>query len=85
MTRANGTSAAPGDRTILAVGEAKPGETVGTTHLRRLETARAAHGTKAARARLLLFATAFTEELRTVADGRGDTELVDLDRLYHGE
>lgn len=85
VTSANETGAAPGDRTVLAVGEAKAGETVGTTHLHRLERARAALGTQAAHARLLLFAPNFTEGLQTAVGRRGDSELVDLDRLYHGE
>ncbi len=36
-------------------------------------------------ARRLLFArSGFTAELRRAARARGDVELVDLDRLYHG-
>lgn len=67
------------------IGEAKAGETLGTTRLRHLERARAALGARAAHARLLLFAPAFTAELQATAAHRGDTELVDLDRLYHGD
>jgi len=32
----------------------------------------------------LLFSPAFTEELRSVAAKRGDTELGDFERLYDG-
>jgi hypothetical protein len=85
VTSAHDPSAPPGGRAILAIGEAKAGETVGATRLRHLETARAALGTRAAHARLLLFASAFTDELRATAARRGDTELVDLDRLYQGD
>ncbi|MPZ24795.1 MAG: hypothetical protein GEU28_14995 [Dehalococcoidia bacterium] len=72
------------DRVILAIGEAKAGETVGATRLRALEKARAALGTRAAHARLLLFATAFADALRKEVAGRQDVQLVDLERLYHG-
>jgi hypothetical protein len=35
--------------------------------------------------KLLLFAgSGFTDDLRRVARRRGDVELVDLDRMYHG-
>lgn len=77
-------SGAPSERTVLAIGEAKAGETVGKGHLRRLEQARRALGTRAARARLLLFAPAFTADLQADAARRADLELVGLDRLYHG-
>ena len=73
-----------GERTVLAIGEAKAGQTMGAGHLARLERVRAALGTRAVGARLLLFGVAFTDPL--VADGRRreDVELVDLDRLYEG-
>lgn len=74
----------PADRTILAIGEAKAGETVGTGRLTELERARAALGPRAARAKLLLFAPTFSPELTALAGRRADVELVDLDRLYHG-
>jgi hypothetical protein len=74
----------PADRPVLAIGEAKAGETVGTSRVAHLERARAALGPDAAEARLLLFAPAFTDELREVAAKRGDTELIDLERLYRG-
>lgn len=72
------------DRPVLCIGEAKAGETVGLAHLRHLERARAALGANAAGARLLLFAPAFEEDLQRVAAKRGDTELVDFERLYGG-
>jgi len=85
VTSAAEASAPPAERAILAIGEAKAGETVGATRLRQLETARAALGTRAAGARLLLFAPAFTDELQAIAARRGELELVDLERLYHGD
>lgn len=80
----DGQGDAPADRPVLAIGEAKAGETVGMSHLRHLERARAALGPNAAGARLLLFAPAFADDLRRAATERGDTELVDLERLYRG-
>lgn len=76
--------ATPAERSIHAIGEAKAGRTVGPSELRALERARAALGTRAAHARLLLVAPAFTAELETLAAGRTDIELVDLERLYRG-
>jgi hypothetical protein len=73
------------ERTVLAVGEAKAGEMVGAGHLHALEEARSALGAKAAEARLLLFATTFSEALQAEAAERTDVELVDLDRLYQGD
>lgn len=80
----DGRGDAPADRPVLAIGEAKAGETVGLSHLRHLERARSALGPNAAGARLLLFAPAFADDLRRAATERGDTELVDLERLYRG-
>ncbi len=74
----------PSQREVYAIGEAKAGETVGMGHLRRLEKARASLGTRAAHAKLLLFAPTFQPDLITAADARGDVELIDLDRLYEG-
>lgn len=76
--------AAPSDRAVLAIGEAKAGETLGTGHLRRLEKARVALGTRAAHAKLLLCGAEFHPELTSAAEGRGDVELLDLQRLYSG-
>lgn len=75
---------APAERSVLAIGEAKAGETVGRGHLRRLESARSALGSRGARARLLLFAPAFTPDVEADAARRGDLELIGLDRLYSG-
>lgn len=75
---------APANRLVLAIGEAKAGETVGMSRLQHLERARAALGQNAAGARLLLFAPAFADDLRHAAGLRADTELVDLERLYRG-
>ncbi|HEX8321529.1 hypothetical protein [Longimicrobium sp.] len=72
------------ERQVLAIGEAKAGETIGIGHLRRLEKARAALGARAAQAKVLLFGPAFTPEIDAAAASRPDVELVDLDRLYHG-
>jgi uncharacterized protein len=85
VTAADDHAKAPLDRAVIAVGEAKAGETVGLTRLRVLEAARAALGTRAAGARLLLFAPAFTRELRTYAARHQDVELVDAERLYRGD
>jgi hypothetical protein len=74
----------PGSRTICAIGEAKSGETIGHGHLRVLEQARAAYGSRATQAKLLLAAPTFTAELREEAVRRHDIELIDLERLYHG-
>jgi len=76
--------ALPSERTVLAIGEAKAGQTAATEHLRALEDARRALGARAASARLLLFAQAFARELQAAVASRSDVELVDLDRLYGG-
>lgn len=77
--------AAPAARKVVTIGEAKAGETISTNHLHRLQSVRAALGTRAARARLLLVGRAFTDDLRSRASGRSDLELVGLERLYDGE
>jgi hypothetical protein len=76
--------ATPAERTVVALGEAKSGETAGLGHLRGLEAARAALGARASRAKLLLFAPAFHGDLASAAAARRDVELVDLERLYRG-
>lgn len=71
---------APADRRIVAIGEAKAGETITIRHLRRLEAARASLDGSASDATLMLFGTDFDlppEELR-----RPDLMIIDLDRLY---
>lgn len=73
------------ERTILAIGEAKAGERISRGHLRRLEEARTALGSRAAGAKLLLFGTEFTPKVNAAAAGRADVELVGLERLYAGE
>ncbi|WP_439643990.1 AAA family ATPase [Gemmatimonas sp.] len=75
----------PEDREINAVGEAKVGETLTIRHLRRLETARARLGARAAHAKLFLFGSAMEATLRHEAHGRSDVEIVDLERLYTGD
>lgn len=75
----------PAARTVLAVGEAKAGETMGTGRLTDLELARASLGPRAAQAKLLLFAPAFTPELTRVVRSRADVALVDLERLYYSD
>lgn len=69
----------PGDRTIVAIGEAKAGETITGGHVHRLRQARAAYGPRAAEAKLLLFGGSFD------VDHSPDVELIDLERLYRGE
>jgi hypothetical protein len=76
---------APADRKVVAIGEAKAGETVTSSHLRALDRARAALGPRAAHAKLLLFGPSFSAELTSEAARRADVELVGLDRLYGGE
>ena len=77
--------AEPANRRVLAIGEAKSGETVGAGHLHHLEQARSALGPNAASARLLFFAPAFTADLERLASTRADIELVGLERLYRAE
>ncbi|TVR58901.1 MAG: ATP-binding protein [Gemmatimonadales bacterium] len=84
LVAAGGEGVPPSQREVQAIGEAKVGETVGTGHLRRLERARASLGSRAAHARLLLFAPDFDADLRADSRVRDDVELVDLDRLYQG-
>ncbi|TDC28012.1 ATP-binding protein [Streptomyces sp. 8K308] len=79
------------DREVLsAVGEAKWNEPMGLGHLQRLQRIRdllrARDGLHAENTRLLCFSGAgFTDELRHEADRRSMVELVDLERLYHGD
>lgn len=77
-------AAAASERQVLTIGEAKAGEMIGVGHLRRLEKARVALGTRAAHAKLMLCGSAFSAELERESSARGDVELVGLDRLYHG-
>lgn len=74
----------PADRTIIAVGEAKAGERISLRHVKRLEAARASYGQRAASARLLLFGSSFSDDVRSAAASRHDLVIVDLERLYYG-
>jgi len=75
----------PANRTVIAIGEAKAGETITERHVRHLERARASLGARAAGAKLLLFGLEFSPDVKDVAESRYDVELVDLARLYTGE
>lgn len=85
VTEAGQEGVAPGERRILVLGEVKSGETVGPLILQRLETSRDALGEQGRNAKLFLFAPAFAPELVREVRGRGDVELVDLERMYGGE
>ena len=83
-----------GGRRVLALGEVKARSTrVGPEVLDRLDAACAALvSDPPARTqvdgsvkRILVSRAGFTNDLRRRADRRPDVELVDLDRLYHGE
>ena len=84
VVAADQAGAAPADRTVLAIGEAKAGEVIDLSHLRRLEQARSALGSRAAQALLLLVGSAFSTDMEAVAATRSDVDLVNLDRLYNG-
>jgi AAA+ ATPase superfamily predicted ATPase len=76
-----------GGEELLAIGEAKWHETVGTSHLRRLAHIRSLlqgrDGVRADRCRLLLFSGGgFADDLRAVAATDPGVQRVDLDRLY---
>jgi hypothetical protein len=75
---------APSGRTVVAIGEAKAGETLRLAHLQRLERARAALGQRAVDATLFLFGTDADPALVALASKRSDVEIVDLERLYLG-
>lgn len=75
----------PADRTVVAIGEAKSGERIGHGHLGRLEKIRAAMGDRARDSVIYLVGRRFDRSLVSAAEGRGDVELVDLDRLYFGD
>lgn len=82
-------AAAPGqipmERKIEAIGEAKAGQRLELRHLQHLERARVGFGPRAADAKLLLFGTDIDSRLSMVAEQRPDVEIIDLNRLYHGE
>ncbi|WP_440105343.1 hypothetical protein [Streptosporangium sp. H16] len=76
-----------GREELLAIGEAKWHDTVGTGHLRRLAHVRTLlrvrDGVRADRCRLLLFSGGgFADDLRSAAATDLGVQLVDLDRLY---
>ena len=75
-------SDSPSGRTILVLGEAKSGERLTETHVRRLEAARSGFGARAAEAKLILFGTEFAPDLEATTRRRRDLELVGLPRLY---
>ncbi|WP_043630215.1 AAA family ATPase [Nonomuraea candida] len=76
------------DGEVLAIGEAKWGDTIGMAHLERMERIAAvlrAQG-RAPNVITLFSGAGFMPPLREAADGSGGRiQLVDLDRLYHGE
>jgi uncharacterized protein len=74
----------PGARTVRALGEAKFGERLTTAHVRRLEAARDALQHRGRGAKLLLFGTDVSPDLRHEAGRRRDLEVIDLERLYDG-
>ena len=84
LVAADDGAAEPSDRRVVALGEAKAGETITVRHLRQLERARASLGHRAAEAKLLLFGAQFGQEVRADAGNRHDVELMDLARLYQG-
>ncbi|MCC5953184.1 MAG: winged helix-turn-helix transcriptional regulator [Acidimicrobiia bacterium] len=71
-------------RAVHMIGEAKAGELIRTSHLRRLQAARSALGDRAVDASLALFGTQFDTDVRREADRRSDVEVIDLERLYTG-
>jgi uncharacterized protein len=75
----------PASRRITAIGEAKAGEVIGRRHLDRLTEARHRLGSRAEDARLLLIGSSFDPALDTETRRRDDVEVVDLQRLYHGD
>ena len=76
--------ATPADRTVIALGEAKVGETITLRHVEQLEQARKAIGARGGGAKLLLFGCEFAEQVLDAAASRPDIELIDVERLYTG-
>lgn len=79
-----------GSEQLIAIGEAEWQETLDVSHLQRLERIRellsARDERRAEATGLLLFSGGgFTEDLRRRARADRRIQLVDLDRLYHGE
>ena len=81
---AAGPGEVPSGRIISAIGEAKAGEKITERHLRHLELARTAFGSRAQDAKLFLFGSHFDDVLKVTSEDRADVELVDLERLYFG-
>jgi uncharacterized protein len=75
----------PASRHVTAIGEAKAGEVLGGRHLDRLVEARQRLGARADGARVLLVGSRFDEDLLADVAGRHDVEIIDLERLYHGD
>ncbi|HEU5426563.1 MAG TPA: hypothetical protein VFU74_06810 [Actinocrinis sp.] len=74
---------------MLAIGEAKSSDILGRERLRRLEELRDLLVARDERAiaglKLLLFdGSGFSPALTEQTAGRGDVELIDLERLYQG-
>jgi hypothetical protein len=84
VATASDPTAPPAEREVIALGEAEADEAVGPRRLRALERARAALGTRAAGAKLVLFAPTFEPALTQESARRADVELVGLERLYRG-
>jgi AAA+ ATPase superfamily predicted ATPase len=80
-----GTGDVPSDREIVALGEAKSGEELTTSHLLWLERARTALGSHASHAKLFLYGERVDETLVQRAAEREDVEIVNLNRLYSGD
>ncbi len=74
----------PSNRSVIALGEAKVGETITLRHVSRLEDARTALGSRAGAAKLLIFGSTFDDAVLHAAASRSELELVDLHRLYNG-
>ncbi|WP_046509321.1 hypothetical protein [Streptomyces odonnellii] len=79
-----------GGDVLLAIGEDKWNDTMGVSHLQRLQHIRALLAARNAatteRTRLMCFSGAgFTPELSRTAARDHTIQLVDLNRLYHGE
>jgi AAA+ ATPase superfamily predicted ATPase len=75
---------------LLAIGEAKWNDVMGLGHLRRLQHIRELLKTRTTAStsddRIMCFSGAgFTDDLRRAADQDRTIQLVDLERLYHGE
>jgi len=75
----------PSSRTVVAIGEAKAGETIRPRHVHHLERVRASLGARAAGARLFFFGSEFDRGVQDAAARRHDIELIDLARLYTGD